>query len=71
MKCIKGRRERNLKKRFSDNTIKLCFNILTYYYAITRVNTPRYHTTRLNQLNYSLNDSKFEVHDIKTVSSIT
>jgi len=32
----------------SDNTVKLCLSNLTCYNAITRVNTPSYHTTRLN-----------------------
>jgi len=45
--------------------------MLTCYNAITSVNNPSYHTTRLNQFKYNLDDSKFEVHDIKPVSSIT
>ena len=37
-------------KRFeekSDNTVKLCLSNLPCYNAITRVNTPSYHTTKL------------------------
>jgi len=55
----------------SDNTVKLCLSILTYYNAIIQINKPSYHTTRLDQFKYNLDDSKFEVHDIKPVSSIT
>ena len=55
----------------SDNTVKLCLSFLTCYNAITRVNKPSFHTTRLNQFKYNVDDSKFEVQDIKPVSSIT
>jgi len=54
-----------------DNTVKLYLRILTCYNPITRVNKPSYHKTRFKQFKYNLDDSKFEVHDIKPVSSIT
>ena len=47
-----------------DNTVKLCLSFLTSYNAITRVNKPSYHTTRLNQFKYNLDGSKIEVHDL-------
>ena len=56
--------QRSSLKKFeeekSDNiTVKLCLSILIYK-AITRVNKPSHHTTRLNQFKYNLVDSKFE-----------
>ena len=54
-----------------DNTVKLYLRILTCYNPITRVNKPSYHNTRFKQFKYNLDDSKFEVDDIKPVSSIT
>ena len=49
---------------------KLCLSILTCK-NIKRVNKPSYHTTRLNTFKYNEDDSKFEVYDIKPVSSTT
>ena len=70
---IDAMHQRSPLKKFEEekccNTVKLCLSILTCYNTITRVNKPSYHQLDLTSSN--LDDSKCEVHDIKTVSSIT